>query len=106
MVPIRQLQACSTRPLKVSKRVGPSTYINNFPTDYKGSSTSNTENLVTYKGPAVYHFPHDLVKAPLTHLTPQNILPACNDNIGAILDEQIIPDSFCGRGDQNRTVPG
>lgn len=94
MVPIRQLQACSTRPLKVSKGVGPNTYLNNFPTDYKGSSTSNTENLVTYKGPAVYHFPHDLVKVPLTHLTPQNILP--NDNIDAILDEQIIPDSLEG----------
>ena len=60
MVPIRQLQTCSTRSLKVSKRVGQNSYIKNFPTDYKGNSTFNTVNLVTYKGPAVYDFPHDL----------------------------------------------
>ena len=83
---VRQLQAYSTKPLKVLKQVGPNVYLNDDPTNCKNSSIFNVGNLVTYKGSTVYHLPHDLVKTPMTHPTPPNILPTRKENIDAILD--------------------
>ncbi len=43
--------ACSARPLKILKRVGPNAYVFDFPPDYGISSTFNIEDLVAYKDP-------------------------------------------------------
>ena len=90
---IKKLQACSARPFKVLKRMGPNAYVIDLPHDYSISSSFNIEDLVAYKSPtAIPDTPFDEslpnpIDAPIPTPSPLNFPYAHKESIDAILDE-------------------
>ena len=90
------MQACSARPFKVLKRMGPNAYVIDLPHDYGIISSFNIEDLVAYKSPTIipntpFDEPlFDPIDAPISTPLPLNLPYAHKESIDAILDEKIV----------------
>ena len=93
---VKKLQACSARPFKVLKRIGPNAYVIDLPHDYGISSSFNIEDLVAYKSPiTIPDSPFDEswpnhIDAPIPTPLPLNLPHAHKESIDAILDEKVV----------------